>query len=240
VRGIQLSGAACGRPKALNALNFTMSETLHKLYKASAPPTGRALHALLLALHRTCKAGSNCAGLGGQRKRALHHPQGRGREGVLRGRRCEGHGAAHHARRAGRGGQASGPQRLRSPSCARATRQGARRASAVHPRRNRYSTYSAHHVCVLRPAQRPSAGRPRFRSPPGRLRSCRALAGTPSAAEPRACACRFFRQEYELNHCLGQLKKPHIALLDGICMGGGAGVSVHGRFRVATERRAGP
>ncbi len=39
---MELSGAACGRPKALNALNFTMSETLHKLYKASAPPTGSA------------------------------------------------------------------------------------------------------------------------------------------------------------------------------------------------------
>jgi len=42
VCGMELSGAACGRPKALNALNFTMSETLHKLYKASAPPTGSA------------------------------------------------------------------------------------------------------------------------------------------------------------------------------------------------------
>ncbi len=47
---------------------------------------------------------------------------------------------------------------------------------------------------------------------------------------------RFFREEYSLNHTLGQLMKPHVALLDGICMGGGAGVSIHGRFRVATER----
>ncbi|KAK9822375.1 hypothetical protein WJX81_004093 [Elliptochloris bilobata] len=49
-------------------------------------------------------------------------------------------------------------------------------------------------------------------------------------------AVRFFREEYMLNHTLGQLMKPHVALLDGICMGGGAGVSIHGRFRVATER----
>lgn len=48
--------------------------------------------------------------------------------------------------------------------------------------------------------------------------------------------CRFFRQEYRLNHFISTLKKPHIALLDGICMGGGAGVSIHGAFRIATER----
>jgi enoyl-CoA hydratase/carnithine racemase len=51
------------------------------------------------------------------------------------------------------------------------------------------------------------------------------------------CAfCSFFREEYALNYGLGTLRKPHIAILDGICMGGGAGISVHGRFRVATER----
>lgn len=46
----------------------------------------------------------------------------------------------------------------------------------------------------------------------------------------------FFREEYELNHFLGSLAKPHVALMDGIVMGGGAGVSVHGRFRIATEK----
>ena len=55
-------------------------------------------------------------------------------------------------------------------------------------------------------------------------------------SEVPALGPRFFREEYSLNHTLGQLMKPHVALLDGICMGGGAGVSVHGRFRVATER----
>ena len=46
---------------------------------------------------------------------------------------------------------------------------------------------------------------------------------------------RFFQREYTLNYALAQLSKPHVALLNGIVMGGGVGVSIHGRFRVATE-----
>ncbi|XP_077584491.1 3-hydroxyisobutyryl-CoA hydrolase, mitochondrial [Stigmatopora nigra] len=46
----------------------------------------------------------------------------------------------------------------------------------------------------------------------------------------------FFREEYILNHAIGTCKKPFIALIDGITMGGGVGLSVHGRFRVATEK----
>ncbi|EIE21929.1 ClpP/crotonase [Coccomyxa subellipsoidea C-169] len=49
-------------------------------------------------------------------------------------------------------------------------------------------------------------------------------------------AISFFREEYRLNHRLGTLQTPHIALIDGIVMGGGAGISVHGAYRVATER----
>ncbi len=47
---------------------------------------------------------------------------------------------------------------------------------------------------------------------------------------------RFFFHEYRMNSTIGHFPKPYIALLDGITMGGGFGVSVHGRFRVATER----
>eukprot|EP00029_Vermamoeba_vermiformis_P014293 TRINITY_DN9413_c0_g1_i1.p1 TRINITY_DN9413_c0_g1~~TRINITY_DN9413_c0_g1_i1.p1 ORF type:complete len:409 (-),score=108.12 TRINITY_DN9413_c0_g1_i1:13-1239(-) len=45
----------------------------------------------------------------------------------------------------------------------------------------------------------------------------------------------FFREEYILNHLIGTLHTNHIALLDGITMGGGVGLSVHGKFRIATE-----
>uniref|UniRef100_A0A8C4I8K1 3-hydroxyisobutyryl-CoA hydrolase n=1 Tax=Dicentrarchus labrax TaxID=13489 RepID=A0A8C4I8K1_DICLA len=46
----------------------------------------------------------------------------------------------------------------------------------------------------------------------------------------------FFREEYILNNAIGACKKPYIALIDGITMGGGVGLSVHGRFRVASEK----
>jgi len=47
---------------------------------------------------------------------------------------------------------------------------------------------------------------------------------------------QFFFHEYRMNSTIGHFPKPYIAFLDGITMGGGFGVSVHGRFRVATER----
>ncbi len=48
----------------------------------------------------------------------------------------------------------------------------------------------------------------------------------------------FFRLEYLNNLAIAQLPRPYIALMDGIVMGGGVGVSYHGSFRVATERYA--
>ncbi|CAH2306553.1 3-hydroxyisobutyryl- hydrolase, mitochondrial [Pelobates cultripes] len=46
----------------------------------------------------------------------------------------------------------------------------------------------------------------------------------------------FFREEYILNNAIGTFKKPYVALIDGITMGGGVGLSVHGQFRVASEK----
>lgn len=46
----------------------------------------------------------------------------------------------------------------------------------------------------------------------------------------------FFREEYNLNALIGSYKPDYVALVDGITMGGGVGLSVHGKYRVATER----
>ncbi len=45
----------------------------------------------------------------------------------------------------------------------------------------------------------------------------------------------FFSEEYALNLMIATYPKPYVALIDGICMGGGIGVSVHGTARVASE-----
>ena len=49
-------------------------------------------------------------------------------------------------------------------------------------------------------------------------------------------AQEFFREEYKLNHATSIFPKPYVALIDGVTMGGGVGLSVHSPFRVATER----
>ncbi|HWA78781.1 MAG TPA: enoyl-CoA hydratase/isomerase family protein [Acetobacteraceae bacterium] len=45
----------------------------------------------------------------------------------------------------------------------------------------------------------------------------------------------FFSEEYALNRAIAEYPKPYIALVDGICMGGGIGISVHGAACVASE-----
>ncbi|KAH8489793.1 hypothetical protein H0E87_025133 [Populus deltoides] len=45
----------------------------------------------------------------------------------------------------------------------------------------------------------------------------------------------FFCKEFTLNYIMATYTKPQVSILDGIVMGGGAGASMHGRFRVATE-----
>ena len=46
----------------------------------------------------------------------------------------------------------------------------------------------------------------------------------------------FFREEYELIREIHRFPKPYVAIIDGITMGGGAGISINGAWRVATER----
>ncbi|MGD1934471.1 MAG: enoyl-CoA hydratase/isomerase family protein [Candidatus Phaeomarinobacter sp.] len=49
-------------------------------------------------------------------------------------------------------------------------------------------------------------------------------------------AVDFYNQEYKLNTFIKEYPKPYIAFMDGITMGGGVGLSVHGSHRVATEK----
>ncbi|MDY7096956.1 MAG: enoyl-CoA hydratase/isomerase family protein [Pseudomonadota bacterium] len=46
---------------------------------------------------------------------------------------------------------------------------------------------------------------------------------------------KFFHDEYQLNHLLFTYPKPVVAFMDGITMGGGVGIAMPAKFRVATE-----
>ena len=46
---------------------------------------------------------------------------------------------------------------------------------------------------------------------------------------------RFFTAEYTLDGTIAAYPKPYVALVDGICMGGGVGVAIHGAYRAASE-----
>lgn len=56
------------------------------------------------------------------------------------------------------------------------------------------------------------------------------------AKKDPAHACGFFREEYRNNAVIHHFTKPYVAFIDGVVMGGGVGVSVHGDFRVAGDR----
>jgi enoyl-CoA hydratase len=46
----------------------------------------------------------------------------------------------------------------------------------------------------------------------------------------------FWRQEYTMNARIARFPKPYVAFMDGLVMGGGVGLSAHGRHRIVTER----
>jgi enoyl-CoA hydratase len=54
------------------------------------------------------------------------------------------------------------------------------------------------------------------------------------AGDPMALT--FYSEEYRLNTYIKRYPKPYVALIDGIDMGGGVGVSVHGSHRIAGDR----
>ncbi|KDR81742.1 hypothetical protein GALMADRAFT_135147 [Galerina marginata CBS 339.88] len=59
-----------------------------------------------------------------------------------------------------------------------------------------------------------------------------------NAADPATLplAIEFFQREFELDFILAALKKPYVAVLDGMTMGGGVGLAANAPFRVATEK----
>ena len=51
-------------------------------------------------------------------------------------------------------------------------------------------------------------------------------------------ALTFFNEEYRLNTVIKRYPKPYVSLIDGIVMGGGVGISIHGSHRIAGDRYA--
>jgi enoyl-CoA hydratase len=51
-----------------------------------------------------------------------------------------------------------------------------------------------------------------------------------------AGAARFWADEYDLNARIAEYPKPYVAIMDGVVLGGGVGISAHGSDRVVTER----
>lgn len=63
-----------------------------------------------------------------------------------------------------------------------------------------------------------------------------ALAVADRAAAEQTGSAAFWWDEYLLNAMIGNYPKPYVAIMDGIVMGGGVGISAHGSVRVVTER----
>ena len=47
---------------------------------------------------------------------------------------------------------------------------------------------------------------------------------------------KFFQKEYTLNNCINEFTKDYLSIWNGIIMGGGAGLSIYGNYRIATEK----
>ncbi|MBM3093922.1 enoyl-CoA hydratase/isomerase family protein [Ensifer sp. T173] len=57
-----------------------------------------------------------------------------------------------------------------------------------------------------------------------------------SGRERPAEGAQFWREEFIVNSRISAYPKPYVAIMDGIVMGGGVGISAHGSHRVVTER----
>ncbi|KAF4614630.1 hypothetical protein D9613_003181 [Agrocybe pediades] len=59
-----------------------------------------------------------------------------------------------------------------------------------------------------------------------------------NAADPATLpqATAYFKREFEMDFILAALKKPYVAIMDGLTMGGGVGLAANAQFRIATEK----
>lgn len=55
-------------------------------------------------------------------------------------------------------------------------------------------------------------------------------------ADPISQTSIFLREEYILDYLVSKYRIPYVALINGTTMGSGVGLSVHGKYRVATEK----
>jgi enoyl-CoA hydratase/carnithine racemase len=62
------------------------------------------------------------------------------------------------------------------------------------------------------------------------------LALTGARASDTSTPHDFYAEEYRLNTLIKEYPKPYVAMIDGIVMGGGVGISVHGTRRICGDR----
>ena len=62
------------------------------------------------------------------------------------------------------------------------------------------------------------------------------LGNAPGPGPAGAATREFWRDEYRLNARIARYPKPYVAIMDGITMGGGVGISAHGSVRIVTDR----
>ena len=68
------------------------------------------------------------------------------------------------------------------------------------------------------------------------MRPVRCLVNVCQASSRRRFIHTSICRRYQLNAAIAISPKPQVSIWDGFCMGGGAGISVHGKFRIATEK----
>ncbi|SGZ56521.1 CIC11C00000002101 [Sungouiella intermedia] len=98
--------------------------------------------------------------------------------------------------------------------------------SKIIPRLVEYAKLDVSNMVIL------TSNSPKALCAGGDVAECAAqiLKGNPGYASD------FFQKEYNMNYLIATYSKPYVALMDGITMGGGVGLSVHAPFRIATEK----